>query len=593
MKKIFTFLLGACFCTMSWAQTNSVGSVAKATAKPVIDGVIDALWSTTEKMNITRTFTGESPTVGPVGATYFKALWDNDGMYVVINVADEAWLPAWAVGDGKGNSYEYDNNELYFDTNYILADGKGGTPTATTGHRQIAPKTPNPSDGALQTATFGAGTVKYAYKVTNNASYVSEWFVPWYSLTDKDGFFFDKTGLMGFDITVIDRDPGDTSRKRVSWSNTGIIQENYNNMDDAGRLTFQGATPLVTVDAITIAPGQKITTDNGTLTIKSTVTPADATYPLLKWSVVAGGTGRAKIDAGTGVLSPITNGTVIVKAAATDGGYAESDPVEITISGQKVTVDDVNMFKNSDFTLTDPNNPANVGKQYWPSSVESTCSVVNGWYTMACTARTNRWDLYVNQHPKGDIGIIDATTKYTVKFKAFASTPLMVPLLFEDRNNSNNNAETSLSPYRNVGGTETGMWYIPVGTEPAWFKFDVVFSNWKTNSDFEMNLQVGKLVGTLYLDSMYMYSDADYKLDAKQLSKVNSMSVYPNPVGNAGELTVSLGEAKGSVAIYNSVGQKMMEKVATSTTMKFNVASLRKGMYIVKLSDGTTEKFVK
>jgi len=97
----------------------------------------------------------------------------------------------------------------------------------------------------------------------------------------------------------------------------------------------------------------------------------------------------------------------------------------------------------------------------------------------------------------------------------------------------------------------------------------------------------------LYLDSVQLYSDADMKLDAKQLSKVSSLNVYPNPVGNAGELTVSLAEAKGSVAIYNSIGQKMMEKVATSTTVKFNVASLRKGVYIVKLSDGTTQKFVR
>jgi len=588
MKKIFTLLLGLCLVVMVSAQTNSTGTVAKATGKPVIDGVIDALWSTTAQMNIIRPFQSEVATVGPVGTTYFKALWDNDGMYIVVKVNDDAWFPAWAPGGGA-NSYEYDNIELYFDTNYILADGKGGTPTATTGHRQIAPTSQDAATlGTLSTRVYGSGTVQYAYKVTNNASYVSEWFVPWYSLTDKDGFFFDKTGLMGFDITVIDRDPGDTSRKRVNWSNAGAVNENYNNMDDAGRLTFQDATPLVTVDVITIAPGQKITTDNGTLTIKSTVTPADATYPLLKWSIVAGGTGRAKIDA-AGVLTAVMNGTIIVKAAATDGGFAESDPVAITISGQKITLDDVNLIQNGDFNQTDPAAGSVVGYRYWTTQDATKRTVNDGWLVCKCVKGTNT-TIYANMFGQTNLKPVDATTPYTVKFKAFASTPIVVPMLLEDRSNSNANKETSVSPWRDNG---YGKWDVPIGTEPAWYKFDVIFSNWKANSTFELNWQVGLLDATLYVDSVYLYSDADYKLNAKQLSKVNSMSVYPNPVGNAGELTVNLAEAKGSVAIYNSIGQKMMEKVATSTTVKFNVASLRKGMYIVKLSDGTTQKFVR
>jgi hypothetical protein len=41
------------------------------------------------------------------------------------------------------------------------------------------------------------------------------------------------------------------------------------------------------------------------------------------------------------------------------------------------------------------------------------------------------------------------------------------------------------------------------------------------------------------------------------------------------------------------VGQKLMEKTANGTVAKFDVANLRKGMYFVRFTDGTSEKFVK
>ena len=180
MKRIFTFLLSALFCTVVFAQ-RPTGVVIKAgEVVPVIDGVIDAAWNAANKYNIDKNFQLEVPTVGAIGTTYWKALWNADGMFILVVVNDDAWFPYWAEGGGS-NGYQYDKLELYFDTNYTLADGVGGrTEDVSTGNRQIAPESIKDAvDGELKTHDIRGNLVEYAYKVTNLASYVAEYFVPW------------------------------------------------------------------------------------------------------------------------------------------------------------------------------------------------------------------------------------------------------------------------------------------------------------------------------------------------------------------------------------------------------------------------------
>ena len=80
-----------------------------------------------------------------------------------------------------------------------------------------------------------------------------------------------------------------------------------------------------TGDAITI------TADNGTLQMLAAVLPVDATDATVTWSV-ADGTGEASINA-TGLLTAVTDGTVLVIATANDGSLIEGTK-EITISNQ-------------------------------------------------------------------------------------------------------------------------------------------------------------------------------------------------------------------------------------------------------------------
>ena len=121
----------------------------------------------------------------------------------------------------------------------------------------------------------------------------------------------------------------------------------------------------------------------------------------------------------------------------------------------------------------------------------------------------------------------------------------------------------------------------------------MTFSNKLDVSAYELNFQLGKLEGTFSIDSIAMYTEADLALVSTSSKTIasNQLSVYPNPVVN--DLTVNLTSTNVKVAIYNALGQKMMEKVSIGHLAKFNVSSLQKGLYFVKLSDGATQKFIK
>jgi hypothetical protein len=90
-----------------------------------------------------------------------------------------------------------------------------------------------------------------------------------------------------------------------------------------------------------------------------------------------------------------------------------------------------------------------------------------------------------------------------------------------------------------------------------------------------------------------LIKETDLALSAPILSNAkNKIHLYPNPVHN--ELIVSeIAVPNSKVSVYNAVGQKLMEKTANRNQAKFNVTKLRKGIYFVRFSDGSSEKFIK
>ncbi|HSO85505.1 MAG TPA: leucine-rich repeat protein, partial [Draconibacterium sp.] len=312
------------------AAVTPTAVIKKADTAPVLDGTIDDLWATANTYNIDRPFINETPTLG---ATTWKALWNSEGIYLLVEVTDDVFMPAYA-GTDPGQNWMYDKPEIYFDVNMEKKDGLGAM--SGYGHYQFAPTFEESSIGGGIISDMGNGAL-YSFKV-NAPNYVGEYFFPFSILIDKDEIEVDRGSEIGFDITVVDNDISDPYRNRAVWSNIGEINENWANMDDAGTITLEGAEPKVFITQINIEDGT-ISTDNGTLQMIADIQPTNATVKNLKWSV-ENVTGRAKIDVTTGLLTAVMNGMVTVKATARDGSNVEGS-ASVTISGQIVQLADV------------------------------------------------------------------------------------------------------------------------------------------------------------------------------------------------------------------------------------------------------------
>jgi len=180
---------------------------------------------------------------------------------------------------------------------------------------------------------------------------------------------------------------------------------------------------------------------------------------------------------------------------------------------------------------------------------------------------------------------------YIFKFKAWASadnTPAHA--IFED-SPANNWNRYGASPDEQAQGGRS-EWHYNVMMDPTWFIFHVNFDQMNETTVQKLYWALALSNEKVYMDSVMLIKEDDLALSAPVWSNKNKVELYPNPVQS--ELTIrNIGVANSKVSVYNSLGQKLMEKTANGTIAKFDVASLRKGMYFVRFSDGTSEKFTK
>ncbi len=144
------------------------------------------------------------------------------------------------------------------------------------------------------------------------------------------------------DITEIGPGSFSITENNTSISNFTITsdQDGATQCTDFGNIVV---TPVVTLVSSIIIQGEgdvsTITTPAGTLQMEATVLPLDAEDATYAWSV-ADGSGSASIDA-LGLLTAITDGTVIVTATANDASE-ETGSTTITISNQTASLNEAN-----------------------------------------------------------------------------------------------------------------------------------------------------------------------------------------------------------------------------------------------------------
>jgi hypothetical protein len=201
-------------------------------------------WAGVVANNIDKPFGTETPTL--ISCTW-KAVWNDEGIYVVVEVEDDVWSPSWISGSADWQS---DKPEVYYDVTTTQKDGGGAS--AGLGNYQFAPDYPNP-DGTtphnLGEAITGfapgtqwpaAGLIYAGVYDAGLATSCMEYFCPWSDLLDENGTAFDPftRTVMGFDVTMIDNDATPAARNRAVWANIGTINESWNNCDDVGLITL-------------------------------------------------------------------------------------------------------------------------------------------------------------------------------------------------------------------------------------------------------------------------------------------------------------------------------------------------------------------
>jgi uncharacterized protein YjdB len=179
-------------------------------------------------------------------------------------------------------------------------------------------------------------------------------------------------GTLQVSATVL---PVDAVNKSVDWSlengtgeatisATGLVTavkdgtvtaiataKDSSNVSGSLVITISGQTQTILVSSITVTGANNdttITTKAGTLQMLAEVLPADASNDTVVWSVT-NGTGEATISA-TGLLTAAEDGTVTVKATATDGS-AVSGSIVITISNQEDPIISVSDKDLSDVSI--------------------------------------------------------------------------------------------------------------------------------------------------------------------------------------------------------------------------------------------------
>jgi hypothetical protein len=236
MKKIYISIMLLLAGLFVLGQDTTI-SVMYATTTPEIDGVEEEIWDSVDPVPIDKKYGSEEPTV----TAYWKAMWDEVAFYVLIYVEDDDHYPSWESG---GSWYEYDQPEVYFDVNADLKDGVGAA--GGQGHYQVQPHFEDGGYGKPKESTevndFRPACY-YCYTL-DGENYLWEYELEYNAFTDKGGTImtmetFKDLEKIGFDVYIIDQDQNITSaRQRAVWSNTGEINENYTNMDDAGTIVL-------------------------------------------------------------------------------------------------------------------------------------------------------------------------------------------------------------------------------------------------------------------------------------------------------------------------------------------------------------------
>ncbi|MHC4535683.1 MAG: sugar-binding protein, partial [Planctomycetota bacterium] len=178
-------------------------------AMPVIDGVVDDVWSLATEQDIPITTSGSDPS-GPSDCSgVWRVLWDWEHIYAVVIVKDEALNN----DSGAGSKWNDDSVEFYVDGDNTKAgtvDENDHQYTCRWNNAEVEiPSAIHNGDPSL---------VGYEYAVvTTGSGYIYEVRIPWTSIMTEAPV---PGQLIGIDMYINDDDDGGDRDTQIAWYST-------------------------------------------------------------------------------------------------------------------------------------------------------------------------------------------------------------------------------------------------------------------------------------------------------------------------------------------------------------------------------------
>jgi hypothetical protein len=179
-------------------------------AMPVLDGNIDEAWFFSTAQTMENTVADNAPSSPADCSGTWRALWNWEALYVMVEVTDDALVND---SGGGGSKWLDDSVEIYVD-----GDNSKATSPDTNDHQYTIywnnEVWEEPS--AIHNGAPSLVGVDYAVKTTAEG-YLLEIKLPWMSIMGKAA---EPGQLIGFDVWINDDDDGDGRDSQVSWYST-------------------------------------------------------------------------------------------------------------------------------------------------------------------------------------------------------------------------------------------------------------------------------------------------------------------------------------------------------------------------------------
>jgi len=545
-------------------------------------------WAKVPGNNINKPFIGESPSLN---SAVWKAVWDDDGIYVAVEVDDNIWMPSWLSGDFD---YFSDKVELYFDVSDPLKDGGGVVSNSTSGlpgNYQVAPDFSIDTQGQSKeyignNFVEGSG-VLYADTYDGEGTYTIEYFVPYAAIpVNFEGIIIDPkvTTQIGFDVTVSDRDAPSEGRNRMVWSNVGGIAESWANMDDVGRITFSNGTTgnpiIVSIDVVS-------TTENSA-TIQAVVNPNGLETDLI-FLYGTSPTNLIGMYPSPSNINGNTDVTVTAELTGLGGSRYYYKIAAVNSLGIKVE------SELKDFSLCDDNEVIITGSTSLCGgatnvlySVDEVPGATYEWNVAGgnITSGAGTKNIYVDWNTgisQGEVSIVITPNDGCVK-----TGSLIV--------NFSGSASVGKPIIRKKGAINILICTTPEMNGYQWYK------NGKALADGNKQFYVAK---NNYGDYQIKITDAGgcvISSDVFSVTSNKSLQIYPNPASETATINYNAQET-GSVTIQiidvfgKTINSIVYNKEEYQLTKDISLNGLEKGVYMIEISIGNekieSQQFIK